>query len=148
MAAHNDIGRWGEEVAARYLMDHGWYIRHRDWHYGHRDIDIVAIDGDMSMLLMVEVKTRTSAEIVEPDKAIDLEKRRNIIEAAEQYVRVSRLENLEVRYDTISVVGTPDKGYTVEHKENAFNVVDSYMYYEEKRKKAIYKYKKRPGCWK
>lgn len=147
MAAHNDLGRWGEDMAAQYLIDHGWYIRHRDWHDGHRDIDIVAIDGDMSMLLMVEVKTRTSSEMGEPDEAIDSEKRNNIIMAASRYVKECRLGNLEVRYDTISVVGTPDTRYTIEHKENAFNVADQYMFYDECRRKAYTKNKKRPGCW-
>lgn len=147
MAAHNDLGRWGEEVAAQYLTDHGWYIRHRDWHCGHRDIDIVAIDGDMSMLLIVEVKTRASAVMGDPDKAIDSEKRNNIIKTASCYVKAFRLNNLEVRYDTISVVGTPDTGYTIEHKRNAFNVVDQFLFYEERRRKAHMKNRKRPGCW-
>lgn len=147
MAAHNELGRWGEEVAAQYLIDHGWYVRHVDWRSGHKDIDIVAIDEDMSMLLIVEVKTRATAVMGDPDVTIDMEKRRNIIAAAGHYVRTYRLENLEVRYDTISVVGTPDAGYTVEHKESAFNVADSFLFYEEERKRRLIKYKKRPGNW-
>ena len=32
MAAHNELGKWGEETAVRYLKRKGLYIRHRDWH--------------------------------------------------------------------------------------------------------------------
>ena len=62
MAEHNDLGKWGEEQAALYLKRKGWYIRHRDWHDVHRDLDIVAIDQDSSILLLVEVKTRSSEQ--------------------------------------------------------------------------------------
>ena len=58
MAAHNELGQWGEEKAAEYLIKKGFYIRHRDWKSGNRDIDLVAIDEDSTILLFVEVKTR------------------------------------------------------------------------------------------
>lgn len=145
MAAHNDLGRRGEDVAEDYLIKKGWYIRHRDWRSGHRDIDIVAIDEDMTTLLVVEVKTRTTAVMGEPDKAIDTEKRNNIIIATADYVRLFRLDHLAVRYDTISVTGTPDGGFTIEHKEDAFDVTSRYQFTDRQRKSAYYN--KRPGCW-
>ena len=42
MAAHNELGKWGEDTAARYLSDKGYVIIARDWRIGHRDIDIIA----------------------------------------------------------------------------------------------------------
>ena len=71
MAEHNDLGKWGEEQATLYLKRKGWFIRHRDWHDVHRDLDIVAIDQDSSILLVVEVKTRSSEQWGNPDDAID-----------------------------------------------------------------------------
>ena len=44
MAAHNDLGKWGEEMAARYLMDNGYAILERDWRYQRRDLDIIDAD--------------------------------------------------------------------------------------------------------
>ena len=56
MAAHNELGKWGEEMAARYLLDNGYAIIERDWRYQRRDLDIIASkDG---ILIIVEVKTR------------------------------------------------------------------------------------------
>lgn len=133
MAIHNDLGRWGEQVAADYLETKGWFIRHRDWRNKHLDLDIVCIDEEMSMLLFVEVKTRSTDAFGDPDLAIDLQKKNNILRAAAKYVRDYRLEHLELRYDTISVVGTPGNIKKVEHKENAFDVFSNYLFYEQMR---------------
>ena len=46
MAAHNELGRWGEELAARHLERQGFKILFRDWHCGHRDLDLIAQKED------------------------------------------------------------------------------------------------------
>ena len=46
MARHNEMGRWGEDVAAEYLRQQGYVIRERDWKSGRRDIDIIALTPD------------------------------------------------------------------------------------------------------
>ena len=56
MAAHNDLGKWGEDLAADYLRDKGYVIIDRDWKSGHHDLDIVAKEDET--LVIVEVKTR------------------------------------------------------------------------------------------
>ena len=145
MAWHNELGKWGECKAAEYLREKGFYIRHMDWRDKHRDLDIVAIDADMTTLYVVEVKTRSSDYWGEPDEAIDLEKKNNIIKATARYMSLYRLNHLQVRYDTISIIGTHNTTCKIVHKEGAFDVVDSYLYYENRRKKA--RYRRRPGCW-
>ena len=69
MALHNDLGKWGEDMAAAFLREEGLVIIDRDWHSGHRDIDIVAIDG--LTLVFVEVKTRRNRLYAEPEESID-----------------------------------------------------------------------------
>ena len=39
---HLQTGSWGEELAADYLRSKDYVILERDWHSGHRDIDIIA----------------------------------------------------------------------------------------------------------
>ena len=143
MAKHNDLGKWGEEQAALYLQQKGWYIRHRDWHYGHRDVDIVAIDEDSSILLFVEVKTRSTELFGFPAEAIDLEKQNNILRTASAYIRTFRMYHCDVRYDTISIIGTPEKGFRIFHTENAFDVLSGFLYREQQR----HRRKKRLGLW-
>lgn len=126
MAAHNELGRRGEDIAARYMEQKGWYIRHRDWRYHHTDIDMVCIDEDDTTLVFVEVKTRSSAEYGRPSEAVDADKRRNIVSAATAYKMMFRKENRRIRYDIISIIATPDGKTNIEHIENAFNMLDVY----------------------
>ena len=56
MATHNDLGHWGEDLAAEYLQDKGYIILERDWKSGHRDLDIIALDGDTVVFVEVSRK--------------------------------------------------------------------------------------------
>lgn len=107
MAAHNELGAWGEALAAQFLQQKGYTIVERDWHSGHRDIDIVALDGDT--VVFVEVKTRRNRVFSEPEDAVDYMKLRNLRAAINHYVKYKRLDQ-EMRLDVVSIVGTPDGG--------------------------------------
>ena len=124
MAAHNDLGKWGEQIAAEHLISEGWYIRHRDWSMRGVDIDIVCMDEESAQVVFVEVKTRTSDEFGRPSLAVDKVKRMNIIKASNAYRRFFYLSNVPVRYDIISIVGTPETGFSLEHMEDAFGIID------------------------
>ena len=76
MAAHNELGRWGEDLAAAFLEEKGYELIERDWKSGHHDLDIVAKDG--STLVIVEVKTRRNRLYGNPEEAIDYRKRRRV----------------------------------------------------------------------
>ena len=99
---HTQTGRWGEEVAAKYLYGRGYEIVERDWHSSHRDIDIIAQRGNL--FVFVEVKTRSSSDFGSPLDAIDYEKRRNLRRAISHYVTYRKIEKF--RFDIITVVGT------------------------------------------
>ena len=72
MATHNELGAWGEELAAAFLRQKGYVIVERNWKMGHRDIDIIAKDDDM--MVFVEVKTRRNRVFGEPEDAVDYRK--------------------------------------------------------------------------
>ena len=103
MAAHNDLGKWGEDCAAEYLQRMGYTIVARDWKSGHRDIDIIAMDA--ATAVFVEVKTRTSRAIVDPETAVNYQKRRNLQSAINHYVKYFHVDS-DIRFDIITVVGT------------------------------------------
>ena len=65
MAAHNELGKWGEDCAADYLQRKGYTIVERDWKSGHRDIDIIAADKD-GTIVFIEVKTRRNRLLATP----------------------------------------------------------------------------------
>ena len=90
MGYHNELGKWGEEVAASYLRQLGYTILHRDWDYRHRDLDIVAMDN--GVLVIIEVKTRKNerfadADEVAPEGALPLSCRQRLCQAVRHQPR-------------------------------------------------------------
>ena len=104
MAAHNELGQWGEDLAAAYLQGKGYAIIERDWKSGRRDIDIIAKD-ESGAIVFVEVKTRRNRVFGEPEDAIDYRKMQSLQQAINHYIKYHRI-NSEVRFDIISIIGT------------------------------------------
>ena len=115
MAAHNELGHWGEDVAADYLQRKGYTILERDWHSGHRDLDIIAQEG--MTVVFVEVKTRRNRMFTDPEQAIDYHKLQNLRMAANHYVKFRHVD-LPIRFDVIIVVGLPGSEPEIEHMED------------------------------
>lgn len=119
MAAHNDLGRWGEQKAAEFLAAKGYLILHQDWKTGRRDLDIVALTPDGSTLAVVEVKTRRGTDFATPEQSVDWRKMRSLTMAAGAYVNRYAID-LDIRFDIISVVGMSDDTASIDHIEGAF----------------------------
>ena len=117
MAQHNELGKWGEEVAARMLTEKGYRIIARDWKDNHKDLDIVAVADDC--LVIVEVKTRRNKDYMAPEQAVDYRKIKNITLAANNYVKTHRID-LQLRFDIVSIVGSEGGECKIDHIENAF----------------------------
>ena len=101
MAEHNETGKRGEELAAGFLQKKGLKIRETNWRLFRYEVDLIA--EEKGVLVIVEVKTRTSATVAAPETAVTKEKQRHLIAAANAYIRLKGL-NLEVRFDIISIV--------------------------------------------
>ena len=104
MAAHNELGKWGEDLAVAYLQGKDYTIIERDWKSGRRDIDIIAKD-ESGTIVFVEVKTRRNRVFGEPENAIDYKKMQSLQQAINHYIKYRRI-NSEVRFDIISIIGT------------------------------------------
>jgi putative endonuclease len=57
MAAKDELGKHGEQVAVDYLLAHDMQILDRNWRCPDGEIDVVAREG--RTLVIVEVKTRS-----------------------------------------------------------------------------------------
>ena len=112
MAAHNEFGKWGEDLAADYLRDKGYAIIDRDWKSGHHDLDIVAKEGDT--LVIVEVKTRRNRLFGNPEEAIDYRKLQSLQQAINHYIKYRHIDS-EIRFDIITVVGTIGSEPEIDH---------------------------------
>ena len=116
MAKHNLLGKAGEEYAATYLQQQGYTIRHCNWRCGRKELDIVAQLANE--LVVVEVKTRSSADFGAPEEAVTNRKIRNIVSSTDAYLRKFGLD-LPVRFDVITLIGN-EEHFTIEHIREAF----------------------------
>ncbi len=119
---HLQMGVWGEELAVAYLREKGYVILERDWHSTHRDIDIIAQQGEC--IVFVEVKARRNRDFGDPLMAINYQKRKNLRLAINHYIHYRKLDN-PWRFDVITVVGEMgSKMPEINHIED-FNIIDS-----------------------
>ncbi len=120
MAEHLDIGKEGEELAARFLEEKQWHILERNWRYRHREIDIIASCDDQIIIVEVKVRKQIGGERLE--EHINWRKQRFLISAANAFILKSKLDK-GVRFDIILLTG--EKGnYSIEHIEDAFSPWD------------------------
>ena len=101
-----DLGRWGEDLAHRYLRKRKYVIVARNYRPpsgAPGEIDLIARAG--RKLVFVEVKTRASNVISFPERAVDGEKQRHLIRTAREYARRADVDWDDVRFDVIAITG-------------------------------------------
>lgn len=116
MAAHNDLGSKGEQIAVDYLIQKNYSILERNWRYKKAEIDIIALL--QGTLAIVEVKTRSTDYFGNPQDFVNPKKIKMLTEAVNEYVISNNLD-VEVRFDIIAIV-TQNNKTQIEHLENAF----------------------------
>lgn len=116
MAQHNITGSQGEQAAASYLQEKGYRVIETNWRYLNTELDIILQKEEV--LVVAEVKTRSSSDYGEPELAVDLKKQKNIIKAANAYIMQNGL-NAIVRFDIVSVLMEGGR-ITIHHIEDAF----------------------------
>ena len=101
MRSQADIGREGEDTAARMLRRDGYKILARNYRCRHGEIDIVAFeDGEY---VFVEVKTRTSDAKGSGAEAVTPTKQRKLARVAEQYMAERGIDGCPCRFDVVAV---------------------------------------------
>ncbi len=106
-------GREGEDLAVVYLLDQGWTVLERNWRPrglpGLRgELDVVALepahDDEEPLLVVVEVKTRTSTAAGEPAQAVTAGKRRRLARLATAWAARHEVNHRGLRLDVVSVL--------------------------------------------
>lgn len=113
MRAKDAVGQRGEALAARYLEDSGLHVIDRNWRCGDGEIDIVALDGDV--LVVVEVKTRTSLDYGHPFEAITEPKLQRLYRLSAAWRRCHALSFRAHRIDAVAVLHQGTQRPQVEH---------------------------------
>jgi putative endonuclease len=97
-------GREAEELAARFLAEHGLAIVARNYRTRFGEVDLVAREG--ATLVFVEVRARSWAAFGGAAGSVDWRKQRRIVAAARHYLARLRAEPA-CRFDVITLQGRP-----------------------------------------
>lgn len=116
MAESHELGKAGEEAAAAHLKKAGYRIVRRNWRSGRTEIDIIAENREF--IVFAEVKTRSEDFAEDPRNAVNREKQKAIIFAADNYIKWNNIDK-ESRFDVITVI-MKEKGPEIDHIEGAF----------------------------
>jgi putative endonuclease len=113
-----ELGRSGEDIALQYLKKKKYTIAEKGFRFLRGEIDIIALEGDT--LVFIEVKTRKSVDFGQPEESITPAKRRQLRRVAQGYLLRKNIQDVECRFDVLSITYDEEKGYTVNHIKDAF----------------------------
>jgi len=116
MAQHNDLGKFGEEMAVEFLQKNGYEILETNWTFQKAELDIIAQKDNI--VAIVEVKTRSSLDFGLPQDFVKPKKIQLLVKAVNEYVIANDLD-VEVRFDIIAV-HKEGKKFELEHILDAF----------------------------
>ena len=125
MASHNDLGMRGEEIAKDFFVSKGFWIRDSNWRSHHLELDFIAENNDM--VVIAEVKTRTSSAFGEPEDFISDAKMQRILKAAHNYILTNNIKK-NAQIDVISIVFGTDGTYRLKHFPDAITPKWYYKY--------------------
>ncbi len=102
-----DLGRRGEQVAARFLAGKGYRVLGHNLKSTAGEADLICEDPRTNGIILVEVKTRRRATTergqFEPERAIDNDKRERLMRIARSLRRSNGWNGRPFRIDVIAV---------------------------------------------
>jgi len=109
-------------MAADYLLKNGYKILARNFRFQKAEIDIIAEKDHL--MIIVEVKARSSDVFLLPQEAVTKTKIRSVVSAANHYLEEFNKDQ-EVRFDIISVLPDENKKLVIDHIIDAFQAWDA-----------------------
>ena len=120
--SRRELGRKGEDAAARYLGARGYRILQRNWRCRFGEADIIAQDPD-GTVCFVEVKTRRSMEAGLPEESVTPKKRSRYEKIAMCYIVQEDIDdNTALRFDAIAICVADGRRAMLRHHRSCFNV--------------------------
>jgi putative endonuclease len=120
---NNTIGAIGEQIAACYLKNKGYFIKakHVTSHWG--ELDIVAQKGEK--IVFIEVKTRVGSEKGRPYEAVNYFKVKHLERAIQHYLLQNNCKKYKLSLDIVSIL--LNRNHSVEQIKHYENI-DMTMY--------------------
>lgn len=116
MAAHNELGKKGEDLAVEYLLKKGYKIVARNFTFQKAEVDIIARKDNI--LAIIEVKTRSTPDFGDPQEFVKNRQIHRLVTAVDHFVNDHDMD-VEVRFDIVAIIKN-NSGMRLEHLEDAF----------------------------
>lgn len=110
-------GKWGESLAYQWLSEKNYRIIHKNWFFGHAEIDLIAWHFDT--LVFVEVRLLHHRNKFLPENTVRFSKRKKIASAAAAFAEESNYQG-DIRFDIIGVSFGNGKKPEIRHFPDAF----------------------------
>ena len=107
------LGAYGESLAARRLVAQGMVLLERNWRCAAGEIDLVLRDG--AVLVVCEVKTRSSLDFGSPHEAVTPTKLARLRRLAGCWLAAHEMPARDVRIDLVAVLRPRRGACVVEH---------------------------------
>lgn len=96
------IGNLGENIAREYLKSKGYRIIENNHRNKYAEIDLIARDKQ-KILIFIEVRTKTSEQLVSPEESINKRKICRLVRNAKAYLGKINYKTL-ARIDAVCIV--------------------------------------------
>jgi putative endonuclease len=115
-----ELGKLGEETAVQFLKEKGFQVKELNYHFGKGgEVDIIALDGDITVF--IEVKTRQNLEMGDPVYGVTPAKVKQLKKVAGLYLYDKGIDEIDCRFDVITVLFGDGEAPVIEHYINAFD---------------------------
>jgi putative endonuclease len=112
------IGRSAEDLACRYLQEHGLSVIQRNYRTRYGEIDLIMRDRDATVF--VEVRFRAKSHLVDPLSSIDSHKQQKLVRTASAWLQKhTDAGSAAARFDVIAISGQ-DAQRRIDWIKNAF----------------------------
>ena len=101
MNYNQKIGKFGEDLAVKYLHKKGYEIVDLNYRYSNQEIDIIAKIKEKTIFF--EVKTRTSAKMGIAEENIDRRKIKNLKKALNAYLVYKNIDQNDAQIDFLAI---------------------------------------------
>ncbi|MBI4919830.1 YraN family protein [Candidatus Azambacteria bacterium] len=117
-----NIGKLGEDIAAKYLKKHGYKILTRNYRKPWGEIDIIALDAASKIreIAFIEVKAQNAKFEWRPEENITRHKKRQLSRIIATYLSENKIsENQDWRIDIVAInLDFEAKNARIKHIEN------------------------------
>lgn len=112
MYKQHEIGKLGEDLAIKYLINNNYSIIEKNFMCKQGEIDIIAFGENY--LVFIEVKTRSNLSYGKPSDSVNNIKQKHMYKSAKYYICLHNLEDYFIRFDVIEVY-LYQKKYKINH---------------------------------